>query len=256
MNRSVLSSRPVAIAVALVLVVLALGVSRLLGEAVDTLLRTLSLDLSTTVRLVLGVVVQQGFVFCGIAAVYLRVRDLDLDWIGVSVPDFEQLRWIAGGWVAAFTTVFVFGIVLILAGFNAGENRLVRIVADNPEALLVMIPVTIVLIGPGEELLFRGIVQGSLRERFGPVIAIVLASAIFATAHITSLTGSLESRMVTVALLFVPTLVFAISYERTGNVLVPMLIHGLYNATLFSLQYALIKLSGTPTVPILSTVTI
>jgi membrane protease YdiL (CAAX protease family) len=248
MNRSALSSRLVALAIALVLVVLALGISRLLGEVVSGLLRMYSLDPSTTVRLVLGVVVQQGIVFCGLAALYLWIRGLDLDWVGVSMLDFEQVRWIAGGWIAAFTTVFVFGIVIVLAGFNAGENRLVRIVADNPEALLVMIPVTIVLIGPGEELLFRGIVQGSLRERFGPVIAIVLASAIFAAAHVTSLTGPLESRMITVALLFVPTLVFAISYERTGNVLVPMLIHGLYNATLFSLQYAVIKLSGMPVV--------
>lgn len=249
MNRSVVSSRPVALVVALALAVLALGVSRLLGEAVGVLLRTLALDPSTTVRLVLDVTVQQGIVFCGLAAFYLWIRDLDLDWIGISVPDFEQIRWIAGGWIAAFTTALTFGIIAVLIGFNAGENRLVRIVSDDPEALLVMIPVTIVLIGPGEELLFRGIIQRSLRERFGSVIAIVLASSIFAAAHLTSLTGSLESRMITIALLFAPTLVFAISYERTGNVLVPMLIHGLYNATLFSLQYAMIKLSGAPTVP-------
>jgi membrane protease YdiL (CAAX protease family) len=248
MNRPVVSSRPVAIALALVFVVLALGVSRLLGEAVGTLLRMFSLDPPTTVRLVLGVVIQQGLVFCGLTVLYLRVRNRDLDWIGVSVPDFKQIRWIAGGWVVAFTAAFLFGIIIILAGFNAGENRLVRIVADNPEALLVMIPVTIVLIGPGEELLFRGVVQGSLRERFGPVIAIALSSAIFAAAHVTSLTGTLESRMITIALLFFPTLVFAISYERTGNILVPILIHGLYNATLFSLQYVAIKLSGAPVV--------
>lgn len=248
MNRPVRSSRPVTIAVVLALVVLALGVSRFLGAAVSTLLRMLSLDPSTSVRLVLGVVVQQGIVFCGIAAFYLWIRDLDLDWIGISMPNLKQLRWIAGGWVAAFTVALVFGLLIVLIGFNTGENRLIRIVADNPEALLVMIPVAIVLIGPGEELLFRGIVQGSLRERFGPVIAIVLASAIFATAHITSLTGSLESRMITIVLLFIPTLVFAISYERTENILVPMLIHGLYNATLFSLQYIIIKFSGALTV--------
>ncbi|WP_390204588.1 CPBP family intramembrane glutamic endopeptidase [Halocatena marina] len=114
--------------------------------------------------------------------------------------------------------------------------------SETPEALLVMIPVTILLIGPGEELLFRGIIQGSLRERFGPIVAIVLASVIFAAAHVTSLTGGLESRIITVALLIVPALVFAIAYERTGNLVVPALIHGLYNATLFSLQYAAIKL--------------
>ncbi|WP_390207728.1 CPBP family intramembrane glutamic endopeptidase [Halocatena marina] len=123
--------------------------------------------------------------------------------------------------------------------------------SETPEALLVMIPVTILLIGPGEELLFRGIIQGSLRERFGPIVAIVLASVIFAAAHVTSLTGGLESRIITVALLIVPALVFAIAYERTGNLVVPALIHGLYNATLFSLQYAAIKLGGAPAILLL-----
>jgi membrane protease YdiL (CAAX protease family) len=229
-----------------VLVVLAIAISRILGEAVGFLLRTLSLDLSTTVRLVLGVILQQGLVFCGLSALYLSIRNLDLDWIGVSIPDHKQFLWIVSGWAVAFTSAFVLGVLIIVTGVNPGENRLVQIVTDNPKTLLVMIPVAIVLIGTGEELLFRGVIQGSLRERFGPVVAVTLASAIFAAAHITSLTGSLESRVITIVLLFVPSLVFAISYEKTGNIIVPILIHGLYDATLFSLQYVAIKLGGAP----------
>lgn len=244
MDRSVFSSRPATIGIAVVIVILALGVSQLLNYGLAALLQLLSLDISITPRLVVGAVLQQGVVFGGLSGAYLWVRNRDFDWIGVSIPDFKQFLWIASGWAIAFASAFGMAIAIFLLGLNPGQNQLVRSVADTPEALLVMIPVTIVLIGPGEELLFRGIIQGSLRERFGPVVAIALASAIFASAHFTSLTGSLDGRMITIALLFVPTLVFATAYERTGNLVVPALIHGLYNATLFSLQYIAIKLGG------------
>lgn len=251
MDRSVLSSRLATIGIAVGIVVLALGVSEILGRTMAQLLNSLPVNLPTIPRLVLSVVLQQGLVFGGLSVIYLWIRNRDLGWIGVSLPDFKQFLWIAGGWAVAFASAFVFGIIIILLGLNPGKNQLVRVVSETPEALLVMIPVTILLIGPGEELLFRGIIQGSLRERFGPIVAIVLASVIFAAAHVTSLTGGLESRIITVALLIVPALVFAIAYERTGNLVVPALIHGLYNATLFSLQYAAIKLGGAPAILLL-----
>lgn len=244
MDRSVFSSRPATVGIAVVIVVLALGVSQLLNDGMAALLQLLSVDMSVTPRLVFGAVLQQGVVFGGLSGVYLWVHNRDFDWIGVSIPDFKQFLWIASGWAVAFASAFVLAIVIFLSGLNPGQNQLVRSVVDTPEALLVMIPVTIVLIGPGEELLFRGIIQGSLRERFGPVVAIGLASAIFASAHFTSLTGPLDGRVITIALLFAPTLVFATAYERTGNLVVPALIHGLYNATLFALQYLAIKLGG------------
>lgn len=244
MDRSVLSSRPATIGIAVVIVILAFSASRLLIGGVGVLIGVFSLKPSMASLIVLSVVLQQGVVFCGLSVGYLWVRNRDFDWIGISIPDFKQLLWIAGGWAVAFASVFVLGTIIILWGLDPGQNRLVRSIADTPETLLLMIPVTIVLIGPGEELLFRGIIQGSLRERFGPVVAIGLASAIFAVAHFSSLTGSFEARIVTISLLLVPALVFAIAYERTGNIVVPALIHGLYNATLFSLQYIALTFGG------------
>ncbi len=38
---------------------------------------------------------------------------------------------------------------------------------ENPDVLLLLIPASFLLIGPGEELLFRGVVQGRLRDYFG-----------------------------------------------------------------------------------------
>lgn len=248
MDRPVLTSRPAILAWSVLIVIAALSVSRVLGTAFTDLLRTLELQLSTTPRIVLKLFLQQGVVFGGISGVYLWIRNRDIDWVGVSIPDVKQLLWIVGCWILALGAASTFGMVLLLLGFDPGENNLIRRVSVHPQTLLVLIPVTILLIGPGEELLFRGIIQRSLRERFGPVSAILLASAIFASAHFTSLSGSVGSRLLTIVLLAIPTLVFATAYERTGNIVVPALVHGLYNATLFSFQYLAIKFGGVPPV--------
>jgi membrane protease YdiL (CAAX protease family) len=42
---------------------------------------------------------------------------------------------------------------------------------------------------------------------------------------------------VTVLLLFVPGLVLALTYDYTRNLVVPSLVHGAYNATLFGLAF-------------------
>jgi hypothetical protein len=116
---------------------------------------------------------------------------------------------------------------------------------QNPEVLLLLVPASFLLIGPGEELLFRGVVQGRIREAFGPVPGIALASAIFAAIHYFALTGGAGGRLVTIGILFLPSVVFGAAYELTDNLVVPSLIHGAYNATLFTVLYASIRLMDT-----------
>ncbi len=48
-----------------------------------------------------------------------------------------------------------------------------------------MIPISFLLIGPGEELLFRGVVQGVLKRSFNSIYSILIASIIFSVAHYT-----------------------------------------------------------------------
>jgi membrane protease YdiL (CAAX protease family) len=205
-------------------------------------LDALSLDPPLGTRVVLSAVLLQGFAFGGLAALYLGVRGLGLDYIGLAVPDLRGFIWAGSGYVLALVGAMAVGIAATLAGLDPARNRIAGIAEGNPEVLLLLIPISVLLIGPGEELLFRGLVQGTLREVFGPIAAIGLASAIFAAAHVTSLSGALSGRLVTIGLLFVPAVVLGVVYEYTGNVAVPALVHGAYNATLFGLAYASTKL--------------
>ncbi len=107
--------------------------------------------------------------------------------------------------------------------------------SGNPDIFLLLIPLSFLLIGPGEELLYRGLIQGLLRKTFRPARAIVLASALFAVVHVFSLSGA--GKLVSIGTVFTLSLILGILYEYTDNLVVPILVHGAYDAVLFSLQY-------------------
>lgn len=228
--------------VALALAVLLAGTGLVVGLGLvflaAAILTILGVELSIGGRIVISVVLLQGVAFAGTAAMYMRIRGLGLDYLGVAVPDGRQLLWVASGYILALVGALTVGAIAVLAGLEPAQNRLAELGQAQPVIFLLLVPASILLVGPGEELLFRGIVQGRLREVLGPVAAIGIASALFALAHVGSLSGDPASRLITVGLLFVPAVVLGVIYEATGNVVVPAAVHGTYNATLFTVAYA------------------
>jgi hypothetical protein len=215
--------------------------------------------------LVLSLVLTQGVAFGATALGFARLRGpvarrlgglLDRDLpvrslpLPASVPSLREVGVVLVGFFLALAAAITGGVVVQLIGVEAGSNQVAEIGFQNPEVLLLLVPASFLLIGPGEELLFRGVVQGRIREAFGPVPGIALASAIFAAIHYFALTGGAGGRLVTIGILFLPSVVFGAAYELTDNLVVPSLIHGAYNATLFTVLYVSIRLvdtmGGTP----------
>lgn len=209
-------------------------------------------ELTPLALVVTSLILLQGIAFGGVALVYTRYRGLDRSYFGVSMPSLRDLVAVVLGYVTALVAAFVGAFLVSTFGVQAGSNQVTEIAAQDPEVLLLLVPASFLLIGPGEELLFRGVVQNRIRESFGPVPGIALASAIFAAIHYVALTGGAGGRLVTIGILFLPSVVFGTAYELTDNIAVPALIHGAYNATLFSLAYLVFKLTemspgGVPT---------
>lgn len=117
----------------------------------------------------------------------------------------------------------------------SAQNQIMTAGQQNPEVFLLLVPLSFLVVGPGEELVFRGLVQGTLRETLHPARAVVLASALFASIHLFSLTG--EGKLVYIGVAFVMALVLGAAYEFTGNLTVPAVIHGAYNAVQFAGAY-------------------
>ena len=229
-----------AIAVAGFLVGLVLSAAGLAVRAV------FDINLSLTAGFVLGVVLLQGIAFPVTAFGYLRLRGLSFSFVKARLPSLRDGLWIVSGYVLVF--VLVIGSLFVAVSLDAPTaSRADQGALQDPETLIWLIPLSLLVIGPGEELLFRGVIQSRLRESFGPVGAIVLAGTMFAPAHILALTGSLQALAVTIAILFVPALVFGVVYELTDNLVVPAVVHGAYNATIFGMLY--IRLLYGPTQP-------
>lgn len=239
--RRVLESRPGRVVLGIAIAFVGLASGALLVRGAAFLLETSGVSVTPGLAVLLSAVLLQGVAFGGVSLAYLRVRGLDLSFVGLAVPDLREALAAASGYVLALLGAFSMVFLVFLADLDPARNRIADLGEGNPEVFLLLAVISFLLIGPGEELLFRGIVQGSLREVFEAPAAIVLATVIFAAAHTPSLAGPLSGRALTVGLLFVPGLVLGIAYEYTDNIAVPALIHGAYNATLFVLAYASFK---------------
>ncbi len=239
-----LASRPRARAVGVAVGIALLGVVILavVTAAVGSLV--IGIGLSTGVALVLGTVLGQYLGFAGLALTYLRRRGFTWEqiqqYLGVRRPRVRELGLVVLGQLGIFATLLVLGSIIQLLDLQGAENAGAEAAADAAQTEpLIFVAVVIgmfLVVGPSEELLFRGGVQGRLRERFSPVAAIVATSAVFAPIHVIALAGgSLTAILVTITVLFVTSLALGAVYEYTGNILVPMLLHGLHNSIVFSL---------------------
>jgi hypothetical protein len=198
--------------------------------------------LSGATRIVLSLFVVQGVAFGGLAWLYWRWRGeavLSL----FSLPGLRDLLVAVGAYGLALGGAVVGAVLVTALGLEAGRNTAASAGIEAPEILLVLVVASFVLIGPGEEVLFRGVVQRRLRESFGPTVAVVVAAAIFASVHVVALSGGLGARAVSIGVLLLPSVAFGAAYEYTDNLTVPALVHGAYNATLFSVLYLLLKLA-------------
>lgn len=190
-----------------------------------------------------------GFPLAGYA--YLRYTGRSLRrFVPIRIPSLREVGLIVAGWIGALVAVGLVSYAIQSLGLVPAENAAGQVIMENPGFVPYLIPFVFLLNGPGEEFLFRGILQGRFRESFGPAGAIVLATLMFAPMHIVALVGSLSAALVTISILTVPSLVFGALYEYSGNFVVPALVHGLYNATLFGSVYAASEVQSLVHVPL------
>ena len=226
-----------ALVVAVVLAAVGLGVGSLLVLGAVTVLESQDVAVTPTRAVLLSTVLLQGVAFGTVSLAYLKLRGLGRNYLGVRVPSLREWLTVASGWVLALVGAVTMVVVVVISGLDPAANRAGELGQADPLVFALLVPVSVLLIGPGEELLFRGVIQNSLVEALGRWPGILLATLLFAAAHVFSLAGPLSGRAVTVVLLFVPGLVLALTYDYTENLVVPSLVHGLYNATLFALSF-------------------
>lgn len=163
-----------AVAVAFALTVGAFLATIVVGIVFLTPMLVLGYEVDDTPVLVVGTVATQ-LAFLAVGLLYVRRYGLEITF---SAPTLRSFGYVAGGTVVALVAAMG---LLSLAGVLdlQPESALEETAAIDPTFFLALAALSLLLIAPAEEFLFRGVVQGRLRESFGPVGAIAGASLLF-----------------------------------------------------------------------------
>ncbi|RQH00517.1 CPBP family intramembrane glutamic endopeptidase [Natrarchaeobius oligotrophus] len=196
-----------------------------------------------SLSLVQLVVVSQIGMALGTGAVaigYLVIREYGFSYIDLHVPTKRDLLWIVAGIFVLFGALFLISAVFYTTGIESSDHGTAQQAQENPEILLVLIPASLLIIGPFEELLYRNVIQKALYGTFSRYGAVVVGSVIFAAVHVLAYgTAGAGEVIASLGVIFGLSLVLGTIYERTENLVVPAIIHGIYNAILFANLYAM-----------------
>ena len=176
-----------------------------------------------------------------VAAFVLRVRGVDLAYLDLHRPTVLDLVYAVGGVLVILGLNVAIGLAFMRFGVESATHSVVRQAQSTPTILLVLIPLSYLVIAPGEELLFRNVIQKTLYRTFTTRGAVVVASGIFALAHIFAYadpSGEIGSTIVTLVVIFALSMILGWVYARTDNLVVPILVHGTFNAIAFAATYA------------------
>lgn len=174
-----------------------------------------------------------GFLVVGTGYLAWR-RDPSL--VGIRLPTPRDIGLLVGGFLALVAVMLGLETLFEFFDVELAENDAIARGRDNPELFLLFIPIQFFLTGPGEELIFRGLIQGLLRQAYGVIPAIVVASLVFALFHIPAL-GTGSDAVPTLIIIFVSGMVLGAVYEYSGNLFVPVVIHASWNALVFASLY-------------------
>jgi membrane protease YdiL (CAAX protease family) len=182
--------------------------------------------------------------YAGIAAVgalYLVRHERPLSYVRYRRPGAVELGIAAATVVALVALSAAIPVLVGRLGLPFVAHSIADSIEADPTIALVSIPLSVLVVGPAEEFVYRGIIQTQLRSVFEPPRAVAVAAVIFAVVHVLAYLdpANLPGTLVTLVFVLLPLgAVLGTVYEYTGNLVVPALAHGVYNAVTFALTYA------------------
>lgn len=184
-----------------------------------------------------GDVIVRGLTSGLVAATVLAWQGDGREYVGIRKPSQRDALWTVG------IGLLVVGVVVGGALFVIARSVIDYLYVFNgfgflsTDPIWLAIPLCVIVVGPGIELLFRGVVQSRFREGLGPVLAVLGSTLVLMMIWRMTWLGDPQSIEKWVAtsgvLVFVPLLLIGIAYERTENIIVPAVLHGLYLSALF-----------------------
>lgn len=196
-------------------------------------------DQPRTTEFVLGMLALQSAIPIAVIQ-WIIVHRRRLPWSVLGLRTASP-HWYAGAVVITFMVLPLVAYVNYLSQtLSGGPVRNPQIDILGPVALspggFVGLLIMAGIVAPFvEEIVFRGLLYGWLRARFGVNSGIALSSAGFALAH---------GIPILMPALFVHGAILAMVYQRSGSLWPSVIVHGLFNAVMIVALYAAVASGG------------
>ena len=169
----------------------------------------------------------------GITLLFARYKGVGFKELGLRKISLKILAIIVI--TAVLTRLLSAGIMIgeeaILGPDPMAETRQKFLMPNDSLQLAAMIAISLIMVGPCEELAFRGLIQKGFENSFGNSKGLLIASLLFIIIHV-------GSGLYTVVSVVPVALIFGYVWQRTsGNTSASALIHGISNSIGFTLVY-------------------
>lgn len=225
-----------AIGVTLLVASVAVGLAVAVSRGLDVLLTTLEpLPAPILVAHVLDKALVNAGIFGTVALAYVQLRKTRSEHVmRFRRPTRRDIRLAIMGFFFVLTVGAILNQTVAALGIQTGENTLATAAAEDSRLYVVAALTSIVFVAPGEELLFRGVIQGRLRDSFGPVASISIGGAVFAIPHLVAAYAG-PGATVSIGIVFGVSLALGVLYEYSGTLFAPIVAHGLYNVAILAI---------------------
>lgn len=144
-------------------------------------------------------------------------------------PFRERLGWNWGGFnfwhIALIIVAFFLLAAALTAFFGEQENELTRILHSSRSAVYIIAFLATFTAPIVEEVVYRGIIYSAFYKAFGVVVAVIVASTLFAAVHFLQYNGDVTALIMICLLSLVLTLVRV----RTKNLFPCIVLHTVFN---------------------------
>ena len=180
----------------------------------------------------ISIPINEGIILA-ITLLFAKYKGASLRDLGLKKPSLKTVA------VFSFAAVLLLFLAASIASVQENafgreidaENLTYALLPRDEIQLVVLIGISITLVGPAEELAFRGFVQKGFENSFGKTAGLVIASVMFGLLH--GLNSLYSIIPVTVVSLFLGYI-----WQKTdGNTTLSAWVHGLYDALAIAIVY-------------------
>ena len=175
------------------------------------------------------------FIILGVTLLFTKHEGASLKELGLKKVSFRILAIVSVLAVFLFITGFSISISeeIVFGPDPMGELFAELMMPRDSYQLIAMIAFSLVLVGPCEELAFRGFIQKGFENSFGKSKGLLVASVLFGLSH------GLNT-LYAIVPTFVAGLVLGYVWQKSGrNTTASALIHGINDSISFALAYFL-----------------